>query len=92
MFVPLDDDAFPAVRLAQQVGAVGGTHPAVYNAANEVAVDAFHDGALSFVRIVDTVAAVVERHDADAFDAHSLDGVLGADAWAREVAAQIVSG
>ena len=91
-FAPIDDEAFPAVQLARQVGTAGGTYPAVYNAANEVAVDAFHDAALSFVGIVDTVAAVVERHDADAFDAHSLDGVLGADAWAREVAAQIVSG
>lgn len=91
-FAPIDDEAFPAVQLARQVGTAGGTYPAVYNAANEVAVDAFHDGALSFVGIVDTVAAVVARHDADAFDAHSLDGVLGADAWAREVAAQIVSG
>lgn len=91
-FAPIDDEAFPAVQLARQVGTAGGTYPAVYNAANEVAVDAFHDGALSFVGIVDTVATVVEQHDGDAFDAHSLDGVLGADAWAREVAAQIVSG
>src|SRR6478736_2887425 len=54
-FFPLDDEAFPAVRLARQVGAAGGTYPAVYNAANEVAIDAFHDGALSFVAIVDTI-------------------------------------
>ena len=57
-FAPIDDEAFPAVQLARQVGTAGGTYPAVYNAANEVAVDAFHDGALSFVGIVDTVAAV----------------------------------
>ena len=91
-FAPIDDEAFPAVRLAREVGTAGGTFPAVYNAANEIAVDAFHDGALSFVGIVDTVAAVVERHDSSQFDAHSLTGVLGADAWAREVAAQIVAG
>ena len=91
-FAPIDDEAFPAVRLAREVGTAGGTFPAVYNAANEIAVDAFHDGALSFVGIVDTVAAVVERHDSSQFDAHSLAGVLGADAWAREVAAQIVAG
>ena len=59
-FVPLDDDAFPAVRLARQVGAAGGTYPAVYNAANEVGVDAFHDGQIGFLDIVDTVARVVE--------------------------------
>src|SRR5690349_12024967 len=57
-FEPLDDEAFPAVRLARQVGQAGGAYPAVYNAANEVAVDAFHDGQLGFVEIVDTVERV----------------------------------
>ena len=89
-FEPLDDDAFPAVRLALQVGAAGGTHPAVYNAANEVGVDAFHDGACGFLDIVDTIARVVDRHDGDAFDPTSVDGVLAADAWAREEAARIL--
>ena len=48
-FEPLDDEAFPAVRLAKQVGRAGGTYPAVFNAANEQAVDAFHEGRLSFL-------------------------------------------
>lgn len=91
-FEPLDDEAFPAVRLAQQVGAAGGTHPAVYNAANEVGVDAFHDGACRFTDIVDTIAEVVDRHDDAAFDAHTVDGVLGADAWARDEARAILRG
>lgn len=83
-FLPLDDDAFPSVRLARQVGEAGGTHPAVYNAANEVCVDAFHDGAIGFLDIVDTVAVVVETHaTTDAGDAGSVEGVLEADAWAR---------
>ncbi|GHH74424.1 1-deoxy-D-xylulose-5-phosphate reductoisomerase [Promicromonospora soli] len=83
-FAPLDDDAFPAVRLARQVGEAGGTHPAVYNAANEVCVDAFHDGLIGFLDIVDTVAAVVEEHaTTGAGDAGSVEGVLEADAWAR---------
>lgn len=89
-FEPLDDDAFPAVRLAQEVGAVGGTHPAVYNAANEVGVDAFHDGACGFLDIVDTIARVVDRHDGRAFDAMTLEGVLAADAWARDEAAAVL--
>src|SRR5699024_5253959 len=59
-FHPLDDDAFPAVRLARQVGAAGGIMPAVYNAANEVCVDAFHDGTIGFLDIVDTVQQVVD--------------------------------
>ncbi|MGI5190604.1 1-deoxy-D-xylulose-5-phosphate reductoisomerase [Promicromonospora sp. CA-289599] len=90
-FAPLDDDAFPAVRLARQVGEAGGTHPAVYNAANEVCVDAFHDGAIGFLDIVDTVAAVVEAHETtDAGDATSVEGVLEADAWARARAAELL--
>ncbi|GGM21924.1 1-deoxy-D-xylulose-5-phosphate reductoisomerase [Promicromonospora citrea] len=91
-FVPLDDDAFPAVRLARQVGEAGGTHPAVYNAANEVCVDAFHDGAIGFLDIVDTVAAVVEEHAAaGGGDAGSVEGVLAADAWARTRAAEVLA-
>jgi 1-deoxy-D-xylulose-5-phosphate reductoisomerase len=90
-FAPLDDDAFPAVRLARQVGEAGGTHPAVYNAANEVCVDAFHDGAIGFLDIVDTVAAVVEAHETtSAGDAGSVEGVLEADAWARARAAELL--
>ncbi|MFE7505872.1 1-deoxy-D-xylulose-5-phosphate reductoisomerase [Promicromonospora sp. NPDC057488] len=90
-FLPLDDDAFPAVRLARQVGEAGGTHPAVYNAANEVCVDAFHDGTIGFLDIVDTVAAVVGAHaTTGAGDAGSVDGVLEADAWARARAAEIL--
>jgi 1-deoxy-D-xylulose-5-phosphate reductoisomerase len=91
-FAPLDDDAFPAVRLARQVGEAGGTHPAVYNAANEVCVDAFHDGAIGFLDIVDTVAAVVEAHaTTGAGDAGSVEGVLEADAWARARAAELLT-
>lgn len=89
-FEPLDHAAFPAVRLAQQVGAAGGTHPAVYNAANEVGVDAFHDGVCRFTDIIDTIAEVVDRHDGAQFDAHTVDGVLAADAWARAEAAAIL--
>jgi 1-deoxy-D-xylulose-5-phosphate reductoisomerase len=90
-FAPLDDDAFPAVRLARQVGEAGGTHPAVYNAANEVCVDAFHDGAIGFLDIVDTVAAVVEAHETtSAGEAGSVEGVLEADAWARARAAELL--
>ena len=90
-FHPLDDEAFPAVRLARQVGEAGGTYPAVYNAANEVCVDAFHDGTIAFPDIVDTVARVVEAHTGHEGDATSLDGVLGADAWARAEAERLVA-
>jgi len=89
-FHPLDDEAFPAVRLARQVGQAGGTFPAVYNAANEVCVDAFHDGRLRFPDIVDTVGRVVDEHHGSDFDASSVDGVLAADRWARSRAADLV--
>jgi len=90
-FHPLDDDAFPAVRLARQVGEEGGTFPAVYNAANEVCVDAFHDGAIAFTTIVDTVAQVVAAHASAPGDAMSVEGVLEADRWARAEAARLIS-
>ncbi|MET4159702.1 1-deoxy-D-xylulose-5-phosphate reductoisomerase [Agromyces sp. PvR057] len=62
-FEPLDQDAFPAIRLAKQVGRAGGDYPAVFNAANEEAVAAFHAGRIGFLDIVDTVQAVVEAHE-----------------------------
>jgi 1-deoxy-D-xylulose-5-phosphate reductoisomerase len=87
-FFPLDDDAFPAVRLARQAGERGGTAPAVYNAANEVCVEWFRSGALAFTDIVDTVALVLNRHAPNTHDVGSgrdltVDDVLAADAWAR---------
>ena len=75
--LPLDDEAFPAVRLARQVGAAGGTYPAVYNAANEVGVDAFHDGQIGFLDIVDTVARVVDEHQGSESAALSVEGCAG---------------
>ncbi|MFI6504759.1 1-deoxy-D-xylulose-5-phosphate reductoisomerase [Nonomuraea typhae] len=89
-FEPLDDVAFPAVALARHVGTEGGTAPAVYNAANEVCVEAFLRGGLPFPAIVDTVAKVVEEHRVTA--AESVEEVLAADAWARARAAALTAG
>src|SRR6187431_2500994 len=61
-FAPLDDEAFPAVALAKRVGEAGGTYPAVYNAANEQAVEAFHARRVPFLGIVETIRRVVEAH------------------------------
>ena len=88
-FGPLDEEAFPAVRLAQQVGRAGGTYPAVYNAANEEAVAAFHGGALSFPGIVELVARVVEEHRGG--PARDVEDVLAADSWARGRARAVLS-
>ncbi|MDR1790617.1 MAG: 1-deoxy-D-xylulose-5-phosphate reductoisomerase [Propionibacteriaceae bacterium] len=85
-FEPLDEQAFPAVTLARQVAQRGGVAPAIYNAANEVAVDAFCAGQLGFLDIVDVIARTLgelaPRPDATL----TLDDVLTADAQAREVA------
>ena len=92
-FEPLDDDAFPAVRLARRAGAAGGTAPAVYNAANEECVAAFVAGRLPFLGIVDTVAAVVEEHlSGDNGNPAGVDDVLSAEAWARSRAHSLTGG
>jgi 1-deoxy-D-xylulose-5-phosphate reductoisomerase len=82
-FEPLDEEAFPAVRLAREAGMAGRTCPAVYNAANEECVAAFLAGALSFTGIVDTVMRVISEHHDAGPGAVSLEDVLAADRWAR---------
>ncbi len=89
-FFPLDDEAFPAVRIAREAGATGATAPAVYNAANEVAVEAFRQGRLGFVQIIDTVSHVLGAHDVPSTAVLTLDDVLAADAWARAEAARLI--
>ncbi|CAN5267177.1 1-deoxy-D-xylulose-5-phosphate reductoisomerase [soil metagenome] len=92
-FFPLDDEAFPAVRLACEAGSLGHTAPAVYNAANEACVRAFLDGQMRFTDIVPTVERVLrsaaDRHDVPSTQTDlTVDDVLAADAWAR---AQVVA-
>ncbi len=89
-FEPLDEQAFPAVRLAREAVAASGTHPAVYNAANEECVAAFLAGRIAFGDVVGTVERVLGRHDGVGGDALSLDAVLAADAWAREAAREVL--
>jgi 1-deoxy-D-xylulose-5-phosphate reductoisomerase len=89
-FDPLDDDAFPAVRLARAAGATGGTAPAVFNAANEVAVDAFRAGDLSFIGIVDTIDAVLAAHTPVVGEDFTLAAVSDADGWARAEARSLM--
>jgi len=61
-FEPLDHEAFPAVELARTAGRLGGTAPAVFNAANEICVDAFHEGRIGFLQILDIVSEVLGQH------------------------------
>lgn len=81
-FEPLNESVFGAVRLARQVGSAGLTYPAVYNAANEQAVEAFHAGWIGFNQIVDLVQRVVDAHEPETV--LSLEGVLRAEIWARD--------
>lgn len=95
-FEPLDSRTFPAVDLARVAGTAAGTAPAVYNAANEAAVDAFCEGTIGFLDITATVRTVLEEHLAQNPDVKSpagaawiadadlsIEAVLAADSWGR---------
>lgn len=79
-----DQDRFPALGLARRAGEVGGTLPAVFNAANEVAVDAFLAGRLSFPGITELVTRVMTQHRV--VEHPSLEQILEADRGARREA------
>ena len=78
-----DPDRFPALNLARRAAEVGGTLPAVFNAANEVAVDAFCNHQIRFDQIPELVTHAMNQHTVQTQP--SLDEVLAADAWAREI-------
>ena len=80
------DGMFPALGLARHAGSVGGTLPAVFNAANEIAVDAFRAGKIPFPGIWHTVEAVMGKHQP--VSSPSLDDILSADTEARRMAAE----
>ncbi len=90
-FFPPDPERFPALRLAAEAFSRGGTAPAVLNAANEVAVEAFLDRRLGFTQIA-TVVATVLRGAPVAGEAPDIDAVLAADAAARTEAAAAIRG
>ncbi len=87
-FEPLDAEVFPAVALAKRVGQAGSTYPAVFNAANEQAVLAFHAGRIGYLDILDTVERVVDLHEAGEM---SLGAVYEAETWARATADSLLS-
>jgi 1-deoxy-D-xylulose-5-phosphate reductoisomerase len=91
-FFPLDTEAFPSVGLARHVGDLGGTAPAVFNAANEECVDAFLARKLPFNGIVDTVAEVVAEHGAPSAGTQlTVADVLEAETWARARARELAA-
>lgn len=89
-FFPLDTEAFPSVGLARHVGELGGTAPAVFNAANEECVEAFLAGRLPFNGIMDTVTAVVTEHGKPTQGTSlTVSDVLEAETWARARAREL---
>lgn len=79
-----DEERFPALALARRAGEVGGTLPAVLNAANEVAVEAFVNRQINFPQITETVRRTLEAHETVAHP--TFEQILAADAWARKAA------
>lgn len=79
-----DTERFPALNLARRAGEVGGTLPAVFNAANEVAVEAFCNHRITFPQITKTVTRVMDCHQT--VNQPSLEQILVADRWARSTA------
>jgi 1-deoxy-D-xylulose-5-phosphate reductoisomerase len=88
-FEPLDEKVFTSVRLAREVGTKGLTFPAVYNASNEQAVDAFHDGKIGFTEIIEVIEQTLEKHVAPS--SLSLEAVLEAERWARATADSLIA-
>jgi 1-deoxy-D-xylulose-5-phosphate reductoisomerase len=83
-----DADRFPSLKLARTAGDVGGTLPAVLNAANEIAVEAFVNRKINFPQITTLVSRVMEAHKLVSHP--TLEQILAADAWARVEAASEV--
>jgi len=81
-------DLFPALELAYQAGTVGGTMPAVMNAANEVAGEAFLNNEIPFLSIMDIVGRVIAEHQV--ISAPALSEIMEADRWARDKAGEMI--
>jgi 1-deoxy-D-xylulose-5-phosphate reductoisomerase len=79
-----DVERFPALNLARRAGEIGGTLPAVLNAANEVAVESFCAGKISFPEITQLVQRTMDAHEV--VSGPTLEQVIAADTWARDCA------
>ena len=87
-FQKVDFERFPAVKMAYEVGKIGGSMPTVYNAANEVAVEAFLNNKIQFILIEKIIEKTINAHT-NIIDP-SLDDVLSVDKWAREYASHLI--
>ena len=82
-FYPADTERFPCLKLAQWAGDVGGSLPVVLNAADEIAVERFLSGKISFLDIPKLIEAVMNEHMNDFEEAPEYQIILSIDAWAR---------
>ena len=90
-FAPIDTVKFPAVDLARRCGSLGGGLPAIFNAANEVAVAAFLDSHIGYSAIIDTVDAVVQQLSPSAVSSlRDLADVSAIEDDARRVAHEVI--
>jgi 1-deoxy-D-xylulose-5-phosphate reductoisomerase len=88
-FSPPDPERFPCLQLAYRSIESGETMPAILNAANEVAVNAFLEGLLKFTEIPILLQRVMEEHEVKRIQ--TIEDILRADHWARERAKAIIS-
>ncbi len=84
-----DEKRFPALRIAREAGVAGKTYPSVLSAADEIAVEAFVAGRLTFPAISRLVETVLTRHDATSV--REIETILEADRWARQEAKSLLS-
>jgi 1-deoxy-D-xylulose-5-phosphate reductoisomerase len=87
-FEPVREDVFRAFRVGINAGRQGGTTPAAFNAANEVAVAAFLAGRIPFGRIAETIERVLDAHRSE--PVRDLETVRAADRWARARAHEVL--
>ncbi|MCX6827383.1 MAG: hypothetical protein NTV06_09015 [candidate division Zixibacteria bacterium] len=87
-FMEPDFLKFPLLEMGYKVAQAGGTIPAVFNAANEVAVNAFLKDAIKFITIPDIIIKTVEKHKM--IEKPAYDDIVEADQWARKTALDII--
>lgn len=86
-FRKMDEVRFPCMRMAYEAGRAGGTMPTVYSAANEIAVERFLRGEITFLQIEEIIAKLLDRHEVTANP--NLEEIIAADEWARREAASL---
>jgi 1-deoxy-D-xylulose-5-phosphate reductoisomerase len=90
-FTPIDESRFPAIALARTCGEIGGGLPAIFNASNEVGVQAFINGEISFTAIIDLVSLTVDKFKSSgAQKLRDLSDVSAVEEDARRIALENV--